>query len=138
MAGGSEAANAMRAATAMQTIPAPNGQRISGERRVEGDERVRCMRVLGGLAVDVLAVCDPYDENEKFIVCDGVQNSVPPHTDAITVARSSKLLAPNWPRLVREGENARNDALPVFLLVNGLDLLGRGRLDQDPIACHAA
>ena len=27
---------------------APNGQRISGERRAEGDERVRCMRVLGG------------------------------------------------------------------------------------------
>ena len=26
----------------------PNGQRISGERRAEGDERVRCMRVLGG------------------------------------------------------------------------------------------
>ena len=25
----------------------PNGQRISGERRAEGDERVRCMRVLG-------------------------------------------------------------------------------------------
>ena len=29
---------------------APNGQRISGERRAEGDERVRCMRVLGRLA----------------------------------------------------------------------------------------
>jgi hypothetical protein len=26
----------------------PNGKRISGERRAEGDERVRCMRVLGG------------------------------------------------------------------------------------------
>ena len=25
----------------------PNGQRISGERRAEGDERVRCMRVSG-------------------------------------------------------------------------------------------
>ena len=29
----------------------PNGQRISGERRAEGDERVRCMRVLGGRQV---------------------------------------------------------------------------------------
>jgi hypothetical protein len=28
----------------------PNGQRISGERRAEGDERVRCMRVLGSVA----------------------------------------------------------------------------------------
>ena len=30
----------------------PNGQRISGERRAEGDERVRCMRVLGGGLID--------------------------------------------------------------------------------------
>src|SRR5476651_2343267 len=29
----------------------PNGQRVSGERRAEGDERVRCMRVLGRRAV---------------------------------------------------------------------------------------
>ena len=26
---------------------APNGRRVSGERGAEGDERVRCMRVLG-------------------------------------------------------------------------------------------
>jgi hypothetical protein len=31
-------------------LPRPsNGQRISGERRAEGDERVRCVRVLGGV-----------------------------------------------------------------------------------------
>ena len=72
-----------------------------------------------------------------MIVGDGVQHSISPHTDAITVALARKLLAPNWPWLVRKGANTRNDALPVFLLVNGLDLLGRGRLDQDPIACHA-
>ena len=95
------------------------------------------MRVLGSLSVDVLAVRNSHDENEQFAVGDGVQNSVSPDTDAVTVALSSKLLAPNWPRLVREPENARNDALPILLLVNGLDLLGRGRLDQNPIACHA-
>jgi hypothetical protein len=27
--------------------------------------------------------------------------------------------------------------LPLSLLVNGLDLLGRGRLDENPITCHA-
>jgi hypothetical protein len=95
------------------------------------------MRVLGGLSVDVLAVRNLHDENEQFVVGDGVQNSVPPHTDAVTVALPRKLLAPDWPRIVRERENTRNDALPVLLLVNGLDLLGRGRLDQNPIACHA-
>ena len=32
----------------------PNGQRISGERRADGDERVRCMRVLGaGLPLEL-------------------------------------------------------------------------------------
>ena len=33
----------------------PNGQRISGERRAEGDERVRCMRVLGATVASRLA-----------------------------------------------------------------------------------
>ena len=31
----------------------PNGQRISGERGAEGDERVRCMRVLGSAWTNV-------------------------------------------------------------------------------------
>src|SRR4029077_939728 len=39
-------ANTATLATMM--LPPPNGQRISGERRAEGDERVRCLRVLGG------------------------------------------------------------------------------------------
>ena len=34
----------------LSTFRLPNGQRISGERRAEGDERVRCMRVLGSVA----------------------------------------------------------------------------------------
>ncbi|MGC2183631.1 MAG: hypothetical protein WA637_10150, partial [Terriglobales bacterium] len=29
-------------------LPLPNGRRVSGERRAEGDERVRCTRALGG------------------------------------------------------------------------------------------
>ena len=35
--------DATRAAHAL-----PNGQRVSGERGAEGDERVRCTRMLGG------------------------------------------------------------------------------------------
>jgi hypothetical protein len=35
---------------------APNGQRISGERRAEGDERVRCMRVLGRRSLTILKI----------------------------------------------------------------------------------
>ena len=38
---------AERAVPGRSLATSPNGQRISGERRAEGDERVRCMRVLG-------------------------------------------------------------------------------------------
>ena len=33
------------------SIARPNGWRVSGERRAEGDERVRCTRVLGRCAL---------------------------------------------------------------------------------------
>jgi hypothetical protein len=32
----------------------PNGWRVSGERRAEGDERVRCTRVLGRCIAELL------------------------------------------------------------------------------------
>lgn len=32
----------------------PNGWRVSGERRAEGDERVRCTRVLGSATIRAL------------------------------------------------------------------------------------
>jgi hypothetical protein len=57
----------LSAAMCLQT---PNGRRVSGERRGEADERVRCTRVLGGLSVNVLVVRDSHDENEQLIVRD--------------------------------------------------------------------
>jgi hypothetical protein len=33
---------------------APNGLRVSGERRAEGDERVRCTRMLGGMVSNLI------------------------------------------------------------------------------------
>ena len=39
----------VHAATSRRSSRPPNGWRVSGERRAEGDERVRCTRVLGGL-----------------------------------------------------------------------------------------
>ena len=35
----------------LAVLKAPNGQRVSGERRAEGNERVRCMRKLGGASL---------------------------------------------------------------------------------------
>jgi hypothetical protein len=52
----------------LQRLGAPNGRRVSGSRRADGDERVRRTRVLGGLSIDVLAVRNAYDENEQLIV----------------------------------------------------------------------
>jgi hypothetical protein len=94
--------------------------------------------VLGGLPIDVLAVRDSYDEQKELIVRDRVHNPVSPHADSIAIALPSKLLAPDWPWLMCQRHNSCHDALPVSSLINGLDLPGRGRLDQDPIACHAA
>ena len=41
----------------------PNGRRVSGERRAEGDERVRCMRVLGGWTITRLRASYAYARN---------------------------------------------------------------------------
>jgi hypothetical protein len=35
-------------------LSAPNGLRVSGERGAEGDERVRCTRMLGGGKIRVM------------------------------------------------------------------------------------
>lgn len=94
--------------------------------------------MLGGLPINVFPVSNSHDEDQQFVVGDRVDNSKPTNPNAIPVALTCKLLGSGRPRLVRQGENLRHDALPVSLLVNGLDLLGRGRLDEDPITCHAA
>src|SRR5262245_41820029 len=36
----------------------PNGRRVSGSRRAEGDERVRCTRMLDGRSVMILMPCE--------------------------------------------------------------------------------
>ncbi len=96
------------------------------------------MRVLGGLSIDVLAVSDADDEYQQLIVTDRVHDPVSPHADPVTFTLPSKFLAPDRSRLICQRQDSRHDALPVSLLVNGLDLPGRGRLNQDPITCHAA
>jgi hypothetical protein len=99
---------------------------------------VRRSAMLGGLAIDVFAVRDPDDEHHQVVVGDRVDNSISTDSDSVAVILAGQLFAPDRPRLIPQRANARHDALPVFLFVNGLDLLGRGRLNQDPIACHAA
>ena len=42
------AAAGVNATVARSSFRPPNGWRVSGERRAEGDERVRCTRMMGG------------------------------------------------------------------------------------------
>ena len=81
---------------------------------------------------------DSYDEYHQVVIGDRVDDSILTDPDAVSVTLPRELFAPSRSRLFRQGENLRHDALPISLWVNGLDLLGRRRLDQDPITCHAA
>jgi hypothetical protein len=105
---------------------------------LDGDRRVRCTRVLGGLSINVFPMGNPYDENEELVVGDGIDDSKSADPNAVPVVFPRELLAPRRPRLAGQAEDSRHDTLPVSLLVNGLDLFGRGRLDENPITCHAA
>jgi len=81
---------------------------------------------------------DPDHDDEQLPVPDRVDDSIPADSYAIPVALSGELLATRRPRIIGQRTDASHDALTVLLLVNGLDLLGRRRLDEDPITCHAA
>jgi hypothetical protein len=90
------------------------------------------------LSICVLAIRDADDEYQQIDVGNRVDNSMPPDAHTIPSAFAGKLLATDRPRLIRQRQNPRHDALPISLMVDGLDLFGRGRLDQNPIFFHAA
>ena len=81
---------------------------------------------------------DPDDEDHQLGVTDRVDNPIPAHSNAVPIVFASELLATGQPGIIGQRTDAGDDALTILLLVNGLDLSGRGRLDQDPISCHAA
>jgi hypothetical protein len=81
---------------------------------------------------------DPDHDDEQLPVPDGVDDSIPAHPDTVPIALPGRLLATRWPRIIGQRTDAGHDVLTVLLFVNGLDLLGRGRLDKDLISSHAA
>ena len=81
---------------------------------------------------------DPDDEDHQLLVLDRVDDPIPAYSDAVPIVLASELLATGRPGSIGQGTDAGNDALTILLLVNGLDLFGRRRLDQDPIFFHAA
>ena len=95
-------------------------------------------RVGCGSAINVLAMPDFDDEDDQLRVTDLVDDPIPADSDAVPIVLAGELFATGRPGIVGQRTDAGDDALTVLLLVNGLELLGRGRLDQDPITCHAA
>jgi len=89
-------------------------------------------------SIDVLAMPDPDHDDDQFPVTDRVDDSIPADPHAIPIAFSGELLATRRPRILGQRTDAGHDALTVLFGVNGLKFLGCGRLDENPIACHAA
>jgi hypothetical protein len=70
-------------------------------------------------------MADADDDNDQLLLLIGVDNPVSAHSDTVPILLSSKLLATSRPRMMGQRLNPGHDALPVLLLINGLDLPGR-------------
>ena len=116
----------------------PNGLRLSGERPPAGRARVCCSALFGGSPIDFSAVTDADDDDLKLRIADGVDDAVAAGPNSIPIFQTSQLLVTWRSGIISQRQDLRNDALPLLLLVNSLDLLGGRRLDEDSIFCHVA
>jgi len=87
--------------------------------------------------MDVLAVPDLNDREGATRVINLVHDSVWTLANAVLLL-GSELLRARGAGFSHESVNARNDALAIALGPDGLEFLGRGGGDEQPIACHAA
>lgn len=78
------------------------------------------------------------DDDNQLFIADRIANPIPPRPDPIAVILAREFLAGRRPRILGQRKNARYDALTILFLVNALDLFTGRRLDENPIACHAA
>jgi hypothetical protein len=79
------------------------------------------------LPVYLTPLADPYDDDDKRVILDRIDDSVS--------ILSRQLFAPSW-TILGKGPYFGNDTLPVRFLRNGLDLSNGRCLDQDSISCH--
>lgn len=100
--------------------------------------RVRCSALFGGSPIDFSAVPDPDDDNLKLRIADGVNDAIAAGANPIPVLQTSQFLVAWRSGVFGQRQDLCNDAFPILLLVNSLDLLGRRRLDKDSISCHDA
>lgn len=71
-------------------------------------------------------------------IIDRVDDPVRTHAYTEEPVVTRKLLAPLGSRFVPEGSDAPDEPLSILFLADRLKLFRGARLDQDPIACHAA
>ena len=92
--------------------------------------------LLGGSAIDFLAVADLNNVDEQCRIVYCVYDPVATLADAVSVLLSSELLATARAWLVRERRDLSCNPLPFPLRYNGLKFLDGGRPDLDVISRH--
>jgi len=79
---------------------------------------------------------DLHDDNHEFVAVYGVKDSIVPLPNAVLVI-PRELLMTGGPGIGGEALNPFDDSESINLW-NGLDFLGRRRLDKKAIPCHAS
>ncbi|OGL05805.1 MAG: hypothetical protein A3J45_13895 [Candidatus Rokubacteria bacterium RIFCSPHIGHO2_02_FULL_69_13] len=78
------------------------------------------------------------DKDQEFPVPDLIHDTITTLADAIAVVLACEFFRSNGPGMLGERLDLRDDTLPLLLGGQGLDFLGRGRLDKELIGGHAA
>jgi hypothetical protein len=78
------------------------------------------------------------DHDDMRFVVHSVDDSVRALADSVALLVSGELLAPRRTRILDKALDPRNDPDTGAARLDGLELFGRGRVDEDAIACHAA
>ena len=82
-------------------------------------------------------MADLDDFDDSSLVVHRVDDPVCALPDSVVLGLAGKFLATHWTRGTSEGLNSRRDPNAHPAGLDGFELFGRGRLDEDAIACHA-
>jgi hypothetical protein len=83
-------------------------------------------------------MADPHDHDDSLVVADGIDDPVSADANPVAVSLSRELLATCRPWTIHQRSDGGDDAPTILYLAHGVDLPGRGRLDEDSIASHGA
>ena len=78
------------------------------------------------------------DLNDLLVVIYRVDDPVGTLANPIALGLAGKFLAVRWARRARKALDSSHNPRAQPSMLDRLELLDRGRLDEDAIACHAA